>query len=796
MRRIKSLTAIQLYLLALGLALACSQLSSEDPPGGPLQPPFVHDVPINTSDSPQEIIEKAANVVPSPAQMLYHQDEFSGFIHFGPNTFTGVEWGNGKENPNVFNPGETLDTDQWCRIMKAAQIKKVIITVKHHDGFCIWQTRYNSTFSVRAIDWRKGQGDVLRELADSCKKYGLKLGVYLSPADLYQIENEEGLYGNLSKYQTSVIPTNPDTFKTDPTQARADKPKDAPTFTVLADDYNRYFMNQLYELLTEYGPIHEVWFDGAHPKRKGGQQYSKDEWFNMIRALASDAAIFGGPDIRWCGNEGGYTRDSEWNVLPIETYKTSGEDRPIPAPGLEDALTAGKYTVYGKPYHSNFLYYMIAEVDTSIRAGWFWRNEQEQSVRTPDDVFDIYERSVGGNAGFLLNIPPNNKGRFGARDEACLIEVGKRIHATYGTNLASRAKINVDGKANALSDGKLNTFWCPPANHGSFIVTLPQAQTVNRFVLQEAIANVGQRIKEHSLDAWIDGTWKTVAYATTVGYKRILRFPAVTTDRFRVHIHDARLQPTVAEIAAHYYNQPPPQVIAKRDRNYNVVLETLAPSNQFDWKQHGKREAIPNEHTNVDIHYTLDGQDPTIESPVYAEPLDLPNGGRIRACSVVNGVMGPLSDLRLGISRKTLSIHYVSSQHDSHNAEKAIDGDPQTFWLTSQAAGHPSHPHQLIIDLGRLNRVEGLTYLPRQDKRIADGMIESGTIETSLNGAVWTTMGQFYFGNLLNNPVKQVFLLDHPIDTRYVRITSKTGVQDNPFAGAAEIEILSMIEPN
>jgi alpha-L-fucosidase len=758
------------------------------------EPPFVHDVSIDENDSPQDIIEKAANVVPSPAQMLYHQDEFTGFIHFGPNTFTGVEWGNGKEDPNVFNPGDTLDTDQWCRIMKAAQMKKVIITVKHHDGFCTWQTRYNSTFSVRAIHWRNGQGDVLRELADSCKKYGLKLGVYLSPADLYQIENENGLYGNLSKYQKTIIPTNPETFKTDPTQVREDKPKDAPTFTVQADDYNRYFMNQLYELLTEYGPIHEVWFDGAHPKRKGGQKYIKDEWFDMIRVLAPEATIFGGPDIRWCGNEGGFTRESEWNILPIEAYKTSGEDRPIPNPGSDEALTAGKYTVYGKPYTSKFLYYMISEVDTSIRAGWFWRNEHEQSVRTPDDVFDIYERSVGGNAGFLLNIPPDNKGRFGERDEACLIEVGKRIQDTYGTNLATGATINIVGKANILSDGLLTTYWQSSAKQDSFVVKLPQAQTMNRFVLQEAISTVGQRIKKHALDVWIDGAWKNIAAGTTVGYKRILRFPAITTDRFRIRILDARLHATVAEVSAHYYNQPPPQVIIKRNSDDHVILETLAPSNQFAWKHHDKREAIPNEHSNVKIYYTLDGKHPTLSSSIYTKPLNLPNGGYIQARVIIDNALGPLAIARLGISRKSMSIHYVSSQHESHSAGMAIDGDPQTFWHTNRSTGHPSHPHQLSIDIGRIIQVDGLTYLPRQDKRIADSMIESGQIEISVNGDEWTSIGQFHFGNLLNDPSKRVFLFDQPIKARYVRITSKTGVQNNPFSGAAEIEILAAIK--
>lgn len=781
-------TASKTVVFALILISTTGPFAKESP----LLTPYSHDVPITARDTAQDIMTKAANVVPSSAQMLYHQDEFTGFIHFGINTFTGVEWGNGKEDPTLFDPGETLDTAQWCRIMKAAGMKKVIITVKHHDGFCTWQTRYNDAFSVRAIPWREGKGDVLRELSNSCRKYGLKLGVYLSPADLYQIENEQGLYGNLSPYQKTVIPTDPASFKTDPLKARSDRPKGTPTFLVEADDYNRYFMNQLYELLTEYGPIHEVWFDGAHPKRKGGQQYIKAEWFNMIRKLAPDAAIFGGPDIRWCGNEGGYTRDSEWNILPIQAYESSGEDRPIKSPGSEEALTAGKYEVYGKPYTTKHLYYIIAEVDTSIRAGWFWRNEQEQSVRTPDDVYDIYERSVGGNSGFLLNIPPTNQGLFGLRDEACLVEVGKRIRATYTTNLAAHAKIEADGEVQDFVDGSLLTYWQPKTKQGSFVLTLPKARTINRFVLQEAIATVGQRIKKHALDAWVDGQWHQVAAATTVGYKRILRFPVVTTDRFRVRILDSRSTPTISEIAAHFYKQPPPKVTVSRNKDHGVVLKAVGPSNQFAWKRHNERAAIPDDYADAKIHFTLNGQAPTASSPIYGQPLDLPNGGYIRACVILDGEQGPITDVHLGISRKGWTIHSVSSQHNKqHGADKAIDGDSNTFWHTSWAKGHPGHAHQLSINLGRKVKIEGMTYLPRQDKRTPDGMIESGMVETSLDGKSWHLAGQFGFGNLLNDPTQRTFMFPKAVESHYIRIISKTGAQDTPFAGAAEIGVLA-----
>lgn len=210
------------------------------------------------SDSKESIVLKAAHTVPTLNQYNVIKNEFIAFIHFGPNTFTRMEWGNGMEDPRIFNL-EELDTDQWCKAMKAAGMKTVVFTAKHHDGFVLWQSRYTE-HGIMSSPFQDGRGDVLKELTASCKKYGLKLGVYLSPADLYQIENKEGLYGNLSEHTERIIPR--------PVEGRPFENKT--TFKFKVDDYNEYFLNQLFELLTEYGPIHEVWFDGAHPKKKRG----------------------------------------------------------------------------------------------------------------------------------------------------------------------------------------------------------------------------------------------------------------------------------------------------------------------------------------------------------------------------------------------------------------------------------------------------------------------------------------------------------------------------------------------
>ena len=500
-------------------------------------------------DTLADLVRKAAGVRASDRQLAFEQLEFTGFMHFGINTFTGNQWGTGKENPTLFKPA-TIDTDQWCRLMKENGMKLVLITLKHHDGFCLWQTRYNDKFSVRAATgWQDGKGDVMKMLAASAHQYGLKLGVYLSPADLYQMESEKGYYGNRSEYRDSVIPTDPESFQSDPLKQRPVK-DGLPTFTFKLDDYNRYMLNQLYEVLTEYGPIHEVWFDGAHPKRKGGQRYVSYDWYRLIRKLQPQAVIFNGPDVRWVGNEGGETRESEWNAIPVDSLAMTGYVPKLNTLGDENCLREALGDQSGKE-GKKYIAYLPSEVDTSIRSGWFW-NSPKQKSKGVEKVFDIYERSVGSGSVLLLNVPPDTRGLVDEQDTACLNGVGQCIKATYGVNLAEGAKATVPD----LFDNDIKTFWQMDKLHGEIEITLPEPRLINRFVVQEAISEVGQRVKSHALDAWVNGAWKEVARSTTIGYKRILRFNDVKTDRFRLRILDARDKPAIAGVSAHCYVKP------------------------------------------------------------------------------------------------------------------------------------------------------------------------------------------------------------------------------------------------
>ncbi|HBF33155.1 TPA: coagulation factor 5/8 type domain-containing protein, partial [Candidatus Sumerlaeota bacterium] len=356
---------------------------------------------IAEGDSEAVIAEKAAKVLPRQNQTDWFRLEQAFFIHFGPNTFRHVEWGSGKEDPSEFNP-TALDAEQWVKAVKDAGGKMIVPVCKHHDGFCMWPTRYEK-HSVAASPWKNGKGDVIREVANAAKKHGIKMAVYLSPADLYQLrtnsKNPDGYYGNGSPKLKSVIPTDPASFKTDPSKGR--KPiAGFKSYTYEADDYNRYFLNQLYELLTEYGPIYEVWFDGANPDPSVKEVYDYTAWYDLIRKLAPQAIIFGkGPDGRWVGNEGGVGRTTEWNVIPLPK-----------APGdfVWPDMTGKDLGSRQKLAHGSHLWWYPAEVNVPILYGWFWAPKKQ--CRTAADLVNIYYQSVGRNGISLINLSPDSRG--------------------------------------------------------------------------------------------------------------------------------------------------------------------------------------------------------------------------------------------------------------------------------------------------------------------------------------------------------------------------------------------------
>ncbi len=445
---------------------------------------------------PKDVLRKAARVRPSPQQVAWQELEYTAFAHFGVNTFTDREWGDGKEDEKLFNP-TAFDARQWARAAKDAGMKMIILTCKHHDGFCLWPSKYTE-HSVKNSPWKGGRGDVVREVSDACREFGLKFGVYLSPWDR-----------NAKSYGS--------------------------------DAYNDYYKKQLTELLTEYGPVTEVWWDGACGEGPNGkrQVYDWKGYTETVRRLAPKAVIFGmGPDIRWVGNEDGLARESEWSVLPEH------------GPGDQTAKDLGdkKYLVGAKT-----LVWYPAECDVSIRPGWFYHASQDNQVKSLKHLLDIYYRSVGRNSVLLLNVPPDRRGLWHENDVARLKELRAVLDETFRTNLAAGRPVAADKTRDAFSpaaitDGKGDTYWTTPADEvqASFEVDLGGPASFDRAMLQEMITE-GQRVEAFKLDARVDGQWKEVAKATTIGYKRLLRFPAVTADRVRVTILDSRDCPTIRE---------------------------------------------------------------------------------------------------------------------------------------------------------------------------------------------------------------------------------------------------------
>ncbi|MGN7453359.1 alpha-L-fucosidase [Paenibacillus pasadenensis] len=465
----------------------------------------------------KELIRYAAQIRPSERQLAVQELEFYAFIHFTVNTYTGKEWGMGDEDPSIFNPVE-FDADQWVAACTSAGMKGLILTCKHHDGFCLWPSRYTE-HSVKNSPWKNGTGDMVKEVSEACRRAGIKFGVYLSPWDRH-----EPTYG--------------------------DSPR-----------YNEHMLNQLTELLSNYGDIFCVWFDGACGEGPNGkrQQYDWDAYYARIRELQPNAAIsVCGPDIRWCGNEAGHCRTSEWSVVPaslrdnekIQEKSQQADDREFARRYQSDENDLGSRAVI---QHERELVWYPAEVNTSIRPGWFYHDFEDDQVKSLDELLQVYYGSVGGNATFLLNLPPDRRGLIHENDVARLQELGDKLRETFRTNLAIGASAaatesSAGFDAGRLLDGNRDTFWAPEEGTEQAVVELDlqREQTFSHVVLQEY--RYTQRIERFELEYKDGEHWKPLFEGTVVGHKRICRFHPVASRHIRLKITESRWQPQLAAI--------------------------------------------------------------------------------------------------------------------------------------------------------------------------------------------------------------------------------------------------------
>ena len=454
--------------------------------------------------------------VPADRQLRWHELETTAFLHFGVNTFTGREWGNGDEDPNLFQPS-AFDPDAIVAPLADAGMRGAILTCKHHDGFCLWPTA-TTDHSIRKSSWKSGQGDVVRDIAAAARRRGLGFGVYLSPWD-----RNNAQYG---------------------------KP-----------GYIAIYRQQLTELLTNYGPIFEVWHDGAN----GGDGYygganekrtidkrTYYDWpgtWSLVRSLQPNAVVFSdvGPDARWVGNERGIAGDPCWAA-----YDPVGADGGPASPGDVRERESPTGTRTGSKW-------LPAECDVSIRPGWFWRDTENARVKTPVQLINLYYQSVGRGANFLLNVPPNRAGLLGEQDIASLKAFGEYRRATFTKNLAARAKAtasNTRGNSRTygpenLVDGREDTFWATDdavkTPQATFDLGRPAAFSVIR--IREAI-RFGQRIDAVAVDHWDAGAWQPVASATSIGPRRLIRLAQpVTASRLRLRVTEASASPVLSEFA-------------------------------------------------------------------------------------------------------------------------------------------------------------------------------------------------------------------------------------------------------
>ena len=661
--------------------------------------------------------------VPSENQMRWQEMEYYAFIHFSLNTYTDQSWGYGNEDVNLFNP-DSLDCRQWARICKEAGMKGIILVAKHHCGFCVWPSQYTE-YSVKNAPWKDGKGDLVREMADACQEYGLKLGIYLSPWDRNHAD-----YG---------------------------KP-----------EYITYFRNQLTELLTHYGPIFEIWFDGANGGTGyyGGANENRKidrttyyDWKNtykLVRELQPDIVIWndGGDraDLRWVGTEEGYVGETNWGLL-----NAAGD---VPWEMLHFGVENGNVWV-------------PAEVNTSIRPEWFYHPAEDDKVKSVPKLMETYYNSIGHNATLLLSFPIMPNGLIHPTDEKMALEFGKAVKESFAVNLVRDAKAKASnvrgnagkfGPAKALDEDK-ETYWATDdsVTNASLTIDLGKPTLMNRFIAQEYI-RLGQRVKAFTVEALVDGNWQEVAKATTIGYKRVLRFPVVEAAKVRFTITDSKSCPVISNIGIYcapvFLNAP--AIARNQSGEISISTNDIGPI----------------------FYYTLDGSEPTLESNKYTGPF--PADGKVEVKAIAydpaSNQSSPVGKEAFDISRKDWKIIGT----DDEKAGAVLDGNLSTAW--HQRNGRKL-PIDLVIDLGNTYPVSGFKYLPDQ-ARWSSGIITDYTFYVSNDNKAWRQVDQGEFSNINNNRVWQIKSFA-PEKARYIKLQALKTTWGDDVAGYAEVDVIT-----
>lgn len=662
----------------------------------------------NVTNNAPEAIEP----IPTQQQIDWHKLETYAFVHFGLNTYNDLEWGFGNTPASTFNPTE-LNCEQWVMTLKQCGMKGVILTAKHHDGFCLWQTK-TTDYSIANSPYKNGKGDMVKELSDACKKHGLKFGLYLSPWDR-----------NHAEYAY--------------------------------DEYVEVYHKQIDELTGNYGELFEFWFDGAN----GGNGYyggtnefrsiNAKEYYNYERARDTilkrhpNAMIFGGTcqTIRWVGNEQGWAGDTDWCMIN---------------PEIDDNH---KYLTHGS---ENGTHWIPAEVDVSIRPGWFYHEREDHQVKSLAHLTDIYYRSVGHNANLLLNFPINLDGKIPALDSIRAVEWHNVISNNLKDNILKDAKVNVDNergrkfKAENVIDDDWETYWATEDdyNFGTISFTFDNPVKMNRVVLQEYIP-LGQRVKDFYMEGELNGKWfKINAFDTlsTIGYKRIVRFNTVELDKLIIYFEESRGPLCINNIEA--YCAP-------------VLLTEPTISRDFD-----NYVKIESSDKDAAVFYTLDGSEPNENSLRYDKPFIFNKNGVIKAISY---------DVESN-NKSSVTIKELDLSHDFFNIIEPKDGTRKIIDANVYSTMYINNNERLTFEFNEEQTICGFRYTPNQSRDASRHIVD---YELYIDGNL---IKNGTFGNIKNNPIEQVIRFED-IKGKTVTFIPTRSTDDSRNGGIAEFSIIT-----
>ena len=666
---------------------------------------------------------KPWGTLPTKQQVNWQRLEYYGFIHFGLNTFTGREWGYGDEKAQLFNPSH-FDADKAIMALKDGGMKGMIYTAKHHDGWCAWPSKMTK-HNISASPYKNGKGDMVAEFSKACADNGMLFGTYLSPWDR-----------NHAKYGQK--------------------------------GYLRAYYGQIKELLTNYSPVFEIWFDGANGgdgyyggKREHRSIGHAESYYNferivkMIRKMQPNCIVWGAGthgDARWGGSEKGHVNYPHW-----PTMKSGAGER---------------NTAHGDVNASRWV---PAEGDTPINhAGWFWHKGQENRVKSPEALLKVWFESVGRGANLLVNVALNDKGQFCPADINSLNGFKALRDDLYAKDYALGAKVVAVSElrkdkpalfgAELLFDDEIESYWS--TNNGTkegFVeAKLAQPSLVDVVRIREQI-RLGQRVRGWAFDIKVNGEWREVAKGESIGNQVMMRFEnkQPITD-IRLRITSAQAAPTISEISL--FKMPESLLTPAISKNAQGDVELKSNS-------------------AASIVYTLDGSEPHENSPVYSQPINLPTGGVVKAATMARGKMSTVASISYGLSKKDWNI---IEQPSTNNAQSAIDDNAKTFWHTHPVSGELNAPQSFTVDMGKAYDVTGFSYLPRQDGTL-NGMTSRYIFEVSEDGKNYVKVSEGEFGNLRANPIEQQIHFAAQ-RARYFRFTGTAALEKN-HVSASEIGI-------